>query len=68
MVGGRLRWLGMPCRMRLDIYLVGYRGEGKEGREEKGRDMGLADSIRWVLPTSCLDFPISGIIIAWHHP
>ena len=29
-------WIGMPCRVRLDIYLVGYgreEGEGEKNRE-----------------------------------
>ena len=30
--GVRQRWIGMPCRVKLDIYLVGYGREGQKGR------------------------------------
>ena len=31
-------WIGMPCRVRLDIYLVGYGREGGEGEEQRETD------------------------------
>ena len=37
----RDRWIGMPCRVRLNIYLVSYggeRGEGEKSRERRERE------------------------------
>ena len=38
--------IGIPCRMRLDIYLVGYGGEREEQRERrrKGRSTGKGET------------------------
>ena len=41
---GAMRWvrdrnlLGTPCRMKLDIDLVGYRGKKKRGKVGKGEE------------------------------
>ena len=36
----RDRWIGTPCRVKLDIYLVGYAGERGEEQREKERNGG----------------------------
>ena len=30
-------WLSMSCRVRLDIYLVGYGGERREGKKSRSK-------------------------------
>ena len=38
-MGERLRWMGTPCRVKLDIYLVSCgREKGKGERTERGRE------------------------------
>ena len=47
MVGERPRQIDMPCRVRLDIYLVGYegcRGEGRRAERQKERSEGKGRS------------------------
>ena len=36
--GEKQRWIGMPCRVKLDIYLVGYGREGEKGEEQRERE------------------------------
>lgn len=39
-------WVGTPCRVKLDINLVGYKREGEKEEEERERERNRAEKGR----------------------